>query len=36
MWGQDMTGIDGLEALVTADLEKIRAEGTLAAYAACL
>lgn len=36
MWGQDLTKIDGLEALVTADLEKIRAEGTLAAYAACL
>ena len=36
MWGRDLTGVAGLEAAVTADLEKIRTEGALAAYAGCL
>ena len=36
MWGMDLTAVDGLTAAVTADLEKIRADGVLAAYAACL
>ena len=30
------TAVDGLTAAVTADLEKIRTDGVLAAYAACL
>lgn len=36
MWGMDLTSVDGLTAAVTADLEKIRTDGVLAAYAACL
>ena len=36
MWGMDLTSVDGLTAAVTADLDKIRADGVLAAYAACL
>ena len=36
MWDQDLTGIDGLEAAVLADLTKIRTEGAEAAYASCL
>ena len=36
MWGQDLTKIAGFEAAVVADLEKIRKDGALAAYAACL
>ena len=36
MWGEDLTRIEGFEAAVAADLEKIRREGTLKAYADCL
>ncbi len=36
MWGRDLTEIPGFEAAVTADLNKIRSEGALAAYASCL
>ena len=36
MWDQDLTGIDGLEAAVLADLTKIRTEGAEAAFASCL
>ena len=36
MWDQDLTQIDGLEAAVLADLEKIRTEGAEAAYKSCL
>ena len=36
MWGQDLTKIAGFEAAVVADLEKIRKDGAVAAYAACL
>ena len=36
MWDQDLTKIDGLEAEVLADLNKIRAEGAEAAFASCL
>lgn len=36
MWDQDLTKIDGLEAAVLADLNKIRAEGAEAAFASCL
>ena len=36
MWGQDLTQIAGLESQVIANLEKIRTEGALAAYASCL
>ena len=36
MWGQDLTKIAGFEAAVVAGLEKIRKEGAVAAYAACL
>ena len=36
MWGEDLTGIEGFEAAVVADLEKIRKEGVLKAYADCL
>ena len=36
MWGQDLTAIPGFEAAAAAILAKIRNEGALAAYAACL
>ncbi len=36
MWGQDLTQIAGFEAATVANLEKIRSEGAVAAYAACL
>lgn len=36
MWGQDLTAIPGFEAATVANLKKIRAEGTVAAYASCL
>ena len=36
MWGEDLTKIDGLQAIVTEDLELIRAQGCRAAYASCL
>ncbi len=36
MWDQDLTGVDGLEAAVLADLTKIRTEGAEAAFASCL
>ena len=36
MWDQDLTQIEGLEAAVLADLEKIRTEGAEAAYKSCL
>ncbi len=36
MWGMDLTAIPGFEAAAAAALEKIRAEGAKAAYAACL
>lgn len=36
MWGKDLTAIPGFEAAVVKALELIRAEGALAAYAACL
>jgi len=36
MWGQDLTQIPGFEAATVANLKKIRTEGALAAYAACL
>ena len=36
MWGEDLTEIDGLEKLTVRNLEKIRKEGAIAAYASCL
>ncbi len=36
MWGQDLTQVPGFEAATVANLEKIRNEGALAAYASCL
>ena len=36
MWGQDLTGIDGLEAAVIRDLTMIRSDGALAAFKSCL
>ena len=36
MWGQDLTQIPGFEEATIANLKKIRTEGALAAYAACL
>ena len=36
MWGQDLTQIPGFEEVTVANLKKIRTEGSLAAYAACL
>ncbi len=36
MWGQDLTKIPGFEAATVANLTKIRTEGAMAAYAACL
>lgn len=36
MWGEDLTKIAGLEAAVAQDLELIRTEGMLQAFAACL
>ena len=36
MWGEDLTEIDGFEKLTVRNLEKIRKEGAIAAYASCL
>lgn len=36
MWGQDLTKIPGFEAATVENLKKIRTEGAVAAYAACL
>ena len=36
MWGQDLTEVPGFEAEVIRILKQIRAEGSLAAYKACL
>ena len=36
MWGQDLTAIDGFEAVTVKNLHTIREEGVLAAYASCL
>lgn len=36
MWGQDLTQVPGFEAATVANLTKIRTEGAVAAYAACL
>ncbi len=36
MWGQDLTAIPGFEKATVENLKKIRAEGALAAFAACL
>ena len=36
MWGQDLTKIPGFEAATVANLNKIRTEGAVAAYASCL
>ena len=36
MWGQDLTRIPGFEAATVANLNKIRTEGAIATYAACL
>ena len=36
MWGQDLTQIPGFEEATVANLKKIRKDGALAAYAACL
>lgn len=36
MWGQDLTAIAGFEAATVANLNMIRSEGAVAAYASCL
>ena len=36
MWGQDLTNISGFEAATVKNLQLIRTEGALAAYASCL
>ena len=36
MWGQDLTALPGFEAATIRNLEKIRSEGALAAFASCL
>ena len=36
MWGQDLTQIPGFEEVTVANLEKIRKDGALAAFAACI
>ena len=36
MWGMDLTTVDGFYAITVENLKKIRAEGALAAYSACL
>ena len=36
MWGMDLTTVDGFYAATVENLKKIRAEGALAAYSACL
>ena len=36
MWGQELTQIPGFEAATVKNLEMIRREGSLAAYASCL
>ena len=36
MWGQDLTAVPGFEAATVKNLKRIREEGALAAYAACL
>ena len=36
MWGMDLTGVEGFYAATVENLKKIRNEGALAAYGACL
>lgn len=36
MWGRDLTALPGFEEATVKNLKKIRAEGALAAYTACL
>ena len=36
MWGQDLTQVPGFEAATIANLELIRTQGALAAFASCL
>ena len=36
MWGMDLTTVEGFYAATVENLKKIRAEGALAAYSACL
>ena len=36
MWGEDLTQIPGFEKQTVLNLNKIRSEGTLAAYQSCL
>ena len=36
MWGQDLTAVPGFEAATVKNLQKIRTEGAVAAYASCL
>ena len=36
MWGMDLTTVEGFYAITVENLKKIRAEGALAAYSACL
>ena len=36
MWGQDLTEVPGFEEAAVRVLKKIRGEGALAAYQACL
>ena len=36
MWGQDLTAVPGFEAATVKNLEQIRKNGTLAAFASCL
>ena len=36
MWGQDLTEIEGFEAVTVNNLKKIRQDGAVAAYASCL
>ena len=36
MWGMDLTTVEGFYAATVENLKKIRTEGALAAYSACL
>lgn len=36
MWGQDLTSIEGFEAATVANLERIRTNGAIEAFASCL
>ena len=36
MWGQDLTQVPGFEAATVENLNKIRTQGALAAFASCL